>query len=469
VVGALAVAVALVGCGSVSTRQAGGPGSSAAPVSSAAPASAAPASVPPAAPAATQSTGTAPASMAASSGSPFPAGSELALSSADMASDATVLYAQNGVVLVAVAYGCCGSEEAKPSTLWLSTDMTHWRDVTPPGSREQVNPAYFPGMYAGFDEASFLNPTTGWVTTWNGGNLAVIAYRTSDGGKTWSAVGIGGHSDHGDDAEWIQLLTPKVAFSDGVTPTAPHLTLSVTTDSGQSWRTVYDWPTATTESDTSVPLDMPMVFVSETRGFAASGIPPDETFDVSGDFLTTNDGGVHWSPITPPSIKNEACPTVQTEPVTVKCLVSIPRFTDKTHGVLATEVISGAQATVGFDTTSDGGTSWQVAPSVDVPVPVFPTGGYPMTNYAFVATPSMTAWWIASYTADGVTSRVTSDAGSHWSQVTSRGFDGTPNAFDAVDATHALLSTFVIGADGSTDRVYSTSDAGRTWHPLFAN
>jgi photosystem II stability/assembly factor-like uncharacterized protein len=470
VVGAIGVVVALVGCGSVATRQAGGPESDAAPSSIAAASSVAASSAPGSPAVAANSAASAvnsPGPSAASSGSPFPAGSELALSSADMGSDARVLYARNGVVLVAVTLTCCGSEETKPSTLWLSTDMTHWRDVTPPGSREQVNPAYFPGLYAGFDEASFLDPSTGWVTTWNGGNLAVTAYRTTDGGKTWSAVGIGGHSDHGDDADWIQLLTPKVAFSDGVTPTAPHVTLSVTTDSGQSWRTVYDWPTPTTESDASVPLDMPMVFVSETRGFAASGIPPGEPFEVSGDFLTTNDGGVHWARLIPPSIKSASCPTVQTDPVTVQCLVSLPRFAAPAHGALATEVIRGAKATVGFDTTSDGGTSWQAAASVDVPLPVFPSGGYPMTNYAFVGTPSMTTWWIASYSADGVTSRVTSDAGSHWSEVTSRGFDGTPNAFDAVDATHALLTTFVIGADGSTDLVYSTADAGRTWQRLF--
>ena len=81
----------------------------------------------------------------------------------------------------------------------------------------------------------------------------------------------------------------------------------------------------------------------------------------------------------------------------------------------------------------------------------------------------MTTWWIASYSPDGVTTRVTSDAGSHWSTVTSREFDGMPTALNAVDATHALLTTLVIGADGATDRVYSTSDAGRSWQPLFAH
>ena len=147
----------------------------------------------------------------------------------------------------------------------------------------------------------------------------------------------------------------------------------------------------------------------------------------------------------------------------------MPRFADSTQGVLATEVIDGAKASVGFDVTRDAGTSWQVAATVDLPLPVFPSGGYPMTNNAFVSMPSMTTWWIASYSPQGVTSRVTTDVGSKWSTATATGFDGTPTALDAVDATHALLTTFVIGADGATDLVYSTADAGRTWQRLFAN
>jgi photosystem II stability/assembly factor-like uncharacterized protein len=380
-----------------------------------------------------------------------------------------VLYAQNGVVLVAVTPACCGSQEGKPSTLWMSTDMKHWRDVTPSGSREQVDPGYFPGMYAGFDEASFLNPTTGWVTTWNGGNLAVIAYRTTDGGKTWTSVGISGHGDHAGDADWIQLLTPKVAFDENVAATAPNFSLAMTSDAGQSWHDIYQWPSPTNDlAPPPMPFAMPIFFVTATRGFAASGIPPAEG-DVTGDFFATSDGGVTWSRLTPPSIKNRACPAVQTYPVTVQCLVSLPRFADSMQGVLATEVIDGPTASVGFDVTRDAGTSWQLAAKVDVSLPVFPSGGYPMTNYAFVSTPSMTTWWIASYTPQGVTARVTSDGGSQWSTVTATGFDGTPTALDAVDATHALLTTFVIGADGSTNLVYSTADAGRTWHRLFTH
>jgi len=282
-------------------------------------------------------------------------------------------------------------------------------------------------------------------------------------------VSMGGHGDHAGDADWIQLLTPTVAFDENVAATAPHFSLAITTDAGRSWRDVFDWPSLTNDSaPPPMPFAMPIFFVSESRGFAAAGIPPVEG-DVNGDLFTTRDGGVHWSRLNPPSVKAGVCPTVQTEPVTVRCLVSLPKFTGS-RGVLATEVINGAQATVGFDTTNDRGTSWRLAGSVDVAVPVFPAGGYPMTNYAFVGTPSMTTWWIASYSADGVTSRVTSDAGLHWSEVTSRGFDGTPNALDVVDATHALLTTFVVGPDGSTTaRVYSTSDAGRRWQPLFAN
>ncbi|HEY0870749.1 MAG TPA: hypothetical protein VGD55_10160, partial [Acidothermaceae bacterium] len=386
IVGVLVFAGALVACGSVRTGPATGRGSIAALSSIAGP-SAAPSSAPLASSAPPASVP--PASIPAT-GSPFPAGSELGIPQAEMESDAEVLYAQNGVTLVAITPGCCGSQEGKPSTLWMTTDLRHWRDVTPPGSRKLVNAGYFPGMYAGFDEASFLNPTTGWVTTWNSGNLAVIAYRTSDGGKTWTSVGMSGHGDHAGDADWIQLLTPKVAFDENVAATAPNFSLAMTSDAGRSWHDIYRWPSPTNDlAPPPMPFAMPIFFVTATRGFAASGIPPAEG-DVTGDFFATSDGGVTWSRLTPPSIKNGACPAVQTYPLTVQCLVSLPRFADSTNGVLATEVIDGANASVGFDVTRDAGTSWHLATSVDVALPVFPSGGYPTTNYAFVSMPSIT-------------------------------------------------------------------------------
>jgi hypothetical protein len=131
-----------------------------------------------------------------------------------MGSDISLVYAQNGVELIGVIDACCGSQGTDTPTLWMSNDMTQWRNVTPPGSREQVNPSYFPGLYATFDQASFLNPSTGWVTTWNDGNLGVTAYRTSNGGQTWSSVRISGHGEWR--SRWRCRLDPTADSEGGV-------------------------------------------------------------------------------------------------------------------------------------------------------------------------------------------------------------------------------------------------------------
>lgn len=140
---------------------------------------------------------------------PNPAASNFSVPPAISVPWVSLVYVQHGVALVGVSPIGGGDESGQPSTLWLSTDLAHWREVTPPASRQP-----FEGnQYVTFDQASFLSPSTGWVTTWNSWNLGVTIYRTADGGKNWTTAPTGsGHGDHGGDADWIQLLSPTVAF-----------------------------------------------------------------------------------------------------------------------------------------------------------------------------------------------------------------------------------------------------------------
>jgi photosystem II stability/assembly factor-like uncharacterized protein len=373
-----------------------------------------------------------------------------------------MLDVEHGVAVVGVSPIGGGDATEQPPTLWLSTDLNHWHNVTPPTSQQ----SFEGNLYVMFDQASFLNSSTGWVTTWNSWNLGVTIYRTADGGKSWTVAPVGsGHGDHAGDADWIQLLTPTVAFDENIAATASHMSLSVTKDAGGSWDTVYTGPPATATPTPSA-YEAPMLFVSELRGFAATGIPPAESQIDQGLFETT-DGGLSWTAEKPPlTPSTTACPSDNLG--TVECLFALPSFSDANHAVLATEVVDGTRATVGFDVTADGGSTWRQAISLDVPIPLVPAGSYPMT-YALVATPSSRDWWIVSATGKGVTTRITSDAGQHWVTANNSQVLGSPGKLEALNASQAVLMTEIITSNGETSALYVTSDGGHSWKTLFGS
>ena len=97
-----------------------------------------------------------------------------------------------------------------------------------------------------------------------------------------------------------------------------------------------------------------------------------------------------------------------------------------------------------------------------------PADSYPK-SYALVATPSSRSWWIVSPNDGGVATRVSADAGHHWSVANSNDVLGAPYAVGAIDAMHALLETDITTSNGTTIAVYVTSDAGRSWKTLFGS
>jgi photosystem II stability/assembly factor-like uncharacterized protein len=366
----------------------------------------------------------------------------------------TVVFAGHGVVIVATNPAWDGPL-SYPSTLWSSSDLTHWRDITPPGSQRLVSP----NDYALFDGASFISPSTGWVTTWDDGALHVTFYRTFDGGNTWTVAPTSGeHGDHSGDADLIQLLSPTLAFAETLSPTAPGMNLAVSTDAGTSWRSVYNGPTANTSDVPSGPFEQPMVFLSASRGFAASGIPALE-FEASGEVFRTRDGGADWTRITPPTPASCAAATGPNQ-----CMFALPVFADSNNGVLAGEAINGTKASVGFDTTTDGGATWRLAGSVNLDLAASPPNT--RTNAALVAIPTGRTWLVVAPTPTGLVSRITTDAGRHWSDSALTGVRGTPTALDALDATHALLTTSISIQDLGLPELYKTTDAGHTWQPV---
>ena len=68
----------------------------------------------------------------------------------------SLVYTGPGVVVVGISPEWDGYEGSKPSRLYLSTHLQHWKNVTPPQSQVAEN-----GLYDYFDHASFISPSIG--------------------------------------------------------------------------------------------------------------------------------------------------------------------------------------------------------------------------------------------------------------------------------------------------------------------
>ncbi|MGH9120674.1 MAG: WD40/YVTN/BNR-like repeat-containing protein, partial [Acidimicrobiales bacterium] len=278
----------------------------------------------------------------------------------------TMSYFGSGVALLGVDV----EQSTAPVSpqLFLTTDQVHWRNVTPPGASTPDRV----GAYGGFDQASFLNATTGWVTEFDGNVDQQTIFRTSDGGATWTLVPGFGHSLGGEDTSRIQLVSPTTAFAQVVAPGQAG-SLSVTTDAGVTWRTVYTGLTST-GTPLSGPVEIPVTFGDQLHGFGADGLPPTDVFP-SGSLYATSDGGTTWTLDNPPLPKAALpCPSEVLPTSLTVCGYGLPVFSDPSDAVVPALVLTDGTGMVGFDLTDNDGKTWTLKSTrgVTVPLPASP-------------------------------------------------------------------------------------------------
>jgi photosystem II stability/assembly factor-like uncharacterized protein len=377
----------------------------------------------------------------------------------------SLIYRGPGVVVVGISP--LGAAATKPSRLFLSTDMAHWTDITPPQSQTAVT-----GTYDWFQQASFLNPRTGWVTSWSSATVKTTIYRTSDGGRTWTTVPGGGHSGNAGAASLIDLVSPTTGFEETLEPTAPLMSLASTTDSGQTWKTVYAGPPPTPSNGRyQGPFEMGMTFTDARHGFAAVGVPPAESLSGEADFFNTSDGGATWLRQSPPLPDSPlTCPKTVLSTVSSACLYTLPDSSDTRHGVLSAVVTAGTQAYIGFDLTSDGGLQWTKASQVSVTVTPNPVQGgiqgSTTFGYPLISLVSATSWWVLGWSGSTATTELTTNGGTHWTTNDASLPPGSPTALAAIDGTHALLTVEDVTANSATTHFLATADGGHTWTTL---
>jgi photosystem II stability/assembly factor-like uncharacterized protein len=339
-----------------------------------------------------------------------------------------------------------------PPRLYASTNLVNWSDVTPTGATALPKGRT---TWSRFDDASFISPSTGWVATWNPGSLQEVVYGTRDAGQRWRPLFTAFHGDSAGDAYWLQLLTPELAFSQTVTANGPGQRLEVTTDGGRTWMTVYTGPHG---NQGEGPFEMPTVFTTRYRGFAASGIPPAEPQGSTGYFFATNDGGTRWARESPPLPGSGKCAlTLYLQQGA--CSFGLPVFDGPRNGVVPVVVIKKPGPVVGFDVTSDGGASWRLESQQSAAVSPSP-GAYP--GYGLIAVSSVRSWWVLTWTPSRLVSAVTTDGGRTWTRSAAPRPPGTPSRLVAFDGSRALLQ---VGAGNARAPIslFVTTDGGHNW------
>jgi photosystem II stability/assembly factor-like uncharacterized protein len=381
--------------------------------------------------------------------------------------DVTLVYFGPGVAVVGVSSSCCGNQGTTPSKLYLSTDLVHWRNVTPTGSQRSREP----GQHPFFESASFLDADTGWVTTWDAANDDVRIWKTTNRGRTWTGMTGHGHSANAGATTTVQLVSPNTAFMEWLEPTGPGMGLSLTHDAGAHWRTVYAGSTPGNERQPpNGPFEMPLMFLNDSIGFGAEGIPPANplTTVAPGYVFRTSDGGDRWSPVRPPGAASPPCPPAHTRPAAFTCFTGLPAPVGGQNLVLPVVLQRAGQAVITFDTSHNDGVSWSKARTLVLPIaaPSSADQALGQLRSPLVSIASPTAWWATFNKGRRLTALTSTDAGQHWRRATAV-ITGTPLRLWATTNHQAWLLAEVPssgGSGGETRQLLVTNDAGDTWH-----
>jgi hypothetical protein len=309
-------------------------------------------------------------------------------------------------------------------------DRGRWRNVTPPGLRADT-----------IDDVAFLDPQHGWIAAYDCANVNVYLYRTSDGGRTWHALGAPADHSCGGGPTWLSFIDPKHGWMEPVSPNGPQGELLRTSDGGRTWIRVAGL-------EDGLPCLAPIAFVSRSVGWMGR---------CDGHVYSTSDGGRRWRRVT---IHVPRPPNLQ--------LFDLPRFFDG-EGVEAATLGQGVVATptdlheraVAFSVSVDGGRSWSLR-AVRPIAPCLQAGGvfYPNSWPAGIAGAGV--WWIV-VTGRQPSVQRTSDAGHTWQTVVPRGLPSRPCAVVSVSAASSRVAWVVAQAGTRDSALFQTRDGGRAW------
>jgi photosystem II stability/assembly factor-like uncharacterized protein len=286
------------------------------------------------------------------------------------------------------------------------------------------------------DDVFFLGREDGWYAVYNLNTSDELVYRTTNGGRSWSAFAAPGHvlADTGT-RDALQFLTPARGWLTDTQDTGPVEALYTTTDGGGRWRLV-----ARTAWGSHGPGVLPTL--GQVRfepggkvGWLGGGA-------CSNALYRTVDGGRAWQRSGIPAPAGSA--------------FGLPAA----FGPTLLESVTLGNGTLVLYRSSDDGSRWSRVSALPHAV-AGAAGCYGST--VSVSFPTAQDGWAAAAHGGRTVAYRTTDGGRHWelARGTLPGQSGTSLAPDiqATDANRAWLQT-------PGDQLYTTVDGGATWRRI---